>query len=117
MLPIFRPRDNVDIRSANVDTFEACNEILRGRGSVLIFAEGNHDMRKRLRAPLKKGFARMALKASTNEAPVWIVPVGLTYENPVEPRSDVFIQYGTPFSVADYLGNEGGNCQTIKGRY
>ena len=102
MLPVYRPRDRVNIKNANQDTFERCNKILRGNGSVLIFPEGNHGMLKRLRVPVKKGIARIALEAEAAESfnlNLKIVPVGINYEHPTKFRTNVLINYGEPFDI------------------
>jgi len=102
MLPVYRLRDQVDIKQANLITFEKCRAILQGGGSILIFPEGNHGMLKRLRVPLKKGIARIALDAEAAadfQLGLKIVPVGLTYEHPTKFRSRVLISYGEPFRI------------------
>ncbi len=102
MLPVYRPRDRVNIKEANLGTFERCNKILRGNGSVLIFPEGNHGMLKRLRVPLKKGIARIALEAEVAESfglNLKIVPVGISYEHPTKFRTNVLINYGEPYTL------------------
>jgi 1-acyl-sn-glycerol-3-phosphate acyltransferase len=105
MLPVFRLMDNVDIRQANEPIFEECSMILQDGGSVLIFPEGNHGMLKRLRTPLRKGFARIALHAefaSDFTLGLKIVPVGITYEHPTKFRTDVLVWYGEPFTVESF---------------
>lgn len=105
MLPVYRNRDNVNLRKANDPTFRQCRDILRENGSLLIFPEGNHGMMKTLRTPLRKGMARIALKTLTAPEPpadVLIVPVGINYEHPTRFRTDVLIRYGAPLSAASY---------------
>ncbi len=105
MLPVYRQRDGVNVKHANQDTFAACVKILDGKGSVLIFPEGNHGMLKYLRIPLRKGMARIAFEAeSINnfELGLLIVPVGINYEHPTKFRTDVFIKYGKPYSITSF---------------
>lgn len=102
MLPVYRLRDQVNIIDANRSTFAACHRILSGNGSVLIFPEGNHGMQKRLRTPLKKGIARIALEAEAMNdfmLEIKIVPVGINYEHPTKFRTDVLINYGEAFTM------------------
>ena len=106
MLPIFRLRDKVDITKANEETFRKSREVLKNNGAMLIFPEGSHGMRKRLRAPLRKGFARIALGAeeeSNFKLGIDIIPVGIFYEHPTHFRSDAFVNFGTPLNTSDYV--------------
>ena len=64
MLPIFRQRDGVDTAEKNKGTFSQCHDILKNKEHVLIFPEGNHNYKKHLRTPLKKGISRIALGAA-----------------------------------------------------
>ena len=105
MLPVYRQRDNVNVKHANEDTFEECVRILGGKGSVLIFPEGNHGMLKYLRTPLKKGMARIVFEAESAhdfQLGVQIIPVGINYEHPTKFRTDVLIKYGRPFTISSY---------------
>lgn len=105
MLPIYRMNDGVNIKEANEATFQRSREILKTGGSMLIFPEGNHGMRKRLRAPLKKGFARIALQADAETdftLGVDIVPTGMFYEHSTKFRSDCSMNYGKPINTKDY---------------
>lgn len=106
MLPIYRLRDKVNIIDANEETFKTSREILKTGGSMLIFPEGNHGMRKRLRTPLKKGFARIALQAEEEfgyNLGIDIIPVGIFYEHGTKFRSDCFIKFGEPINTKDYV--------------
>ncbi len=105
MLPIYRMNDGVNIKEANKATFQRSREILKTGGAMLIFPEGNHGMRKRLRAPLKKGFARIALQADAEtdfQLGVDIVPTGMFYEHSTKFRSDCSMNYGKPINTKDY---------------
>ncbi len=106
MLPVYRFRDQANLRDANKDTFEECYRILGGNGSLLIFPEGNHGMQRRLRSPLRKGVARIALETLAGpEAPdeIYILPVGITYEHPTRVRTDVLVRYGQPVLAGKFL--------------
>jgi len=104
MLPIFRPRDKVNIVEQNKATFSEVMQRLEADGTVKIFPEGNHDEPRRLR-PLKKGFARMAFwtaEATDFETNLHIVPIGTYYSAPQKIETDVLIQYGTPIPISNY---------------
>jgi len=104
MLPIFRPRDKVNIVEQNKVTFSEVIRRLEVGGTVKIFPEGNHDEPLRLR-PLKKGFARMAFwtaEAADFETNLHIVPIGTYYSAPQKIGTDVLIQYGKPIPISNY---------------
>jgi 1-acyl-sn-glycerol-3-phosphate acyltransferase len=98
LMPVYRPRDQVDILEANDAVFDACRTILRIPGCILIFPEGNHGEELRLRAPLKKGFARIALSMDQHELPA-LQPVGIFYENRGMARTRVLVNYGAPIPL------------------
>lgn len=108
MIPVFRPRDMVDMKTANNHTFDFCNEALLKGDDIMIFPEGNHGMQKRLRTPLKKGIGRIAYRATMEmkehpEKDVMIVPVGINYGHPTGMRTDLLLQFGDPISMKDQL--------------
>ncbi len=104
MLPIFRPRDKVNIVEQNKATFSEVTQRLEAGGTVKIFPEGNHDEPRRLR-PLKKGFARMAFwtaEAVDFETNLHIVPIGTYYSAPQKIATDVLVQYGKAIPISNY---------------
>ena len=104
MIPIYRFRDGLQNVKKNDETMEISLKILSEDGTILIFAEGNHDYRWSLR-PLQKGLARMAFAFESPSGfsnGLRIVPVGLQYENHNQFRSDLLINFGEPIHVADY---------------
>ncbi|WP_421763563.1 1-acyl-sn-glycerol-3-phosphate acyltransferase [Ekhidna sp.] len=103
MLPIYRIRDGYAKLSLNDGIFGSCQEIFRQKGSVLIFAEGNHGKEYYLR-PLTKGAARLALQSQKQlDEELMVLPVGLNFWSHREPKSTVLIKFGKPFSVKNYL--------------
>ncbi len=105
MLPIYRERDGVDTKDANVAVFNRCHDILSKNRPIIIFPEGNHGKLKNLR-PLKKGFARIALGAMKKygaELDVKIVPVGLNYSNLYNMGAELVINFGEPIDAAEWL--------------
>ena len=80
MLPVYGVCDGFSTIPKNQKTFQKTEEVLRSKGSVLIFAEGNHSLVRNIR-PLSKGFTRMAYGAIAHspEIQLHILPVGIQY--------------------------------------
>lgn len=105
MLPIFRQRDGVDTAEKNKESFNQCFDILYKKEHVLIFPEGNHNYKKHLRTPLKKGISRIALGAAEKynfNMPIYIVPMGLDYSNHFNMNAEMLMDFGEPIDVSDY---------------
>ncbi|MAJ05974.1 MAG: hypothetical protein CL827_03820 [Crocinitomicaceae bacterium] len=104
MLPIYRKRDGVDTISKNQKTFEECHDILKNKGHLVIFPEGNHNFKKHLRS-LKKGISRIALGTLSRHGentPLYIVPLGIDYENHFSMNADILLNVGEPIVVKKY---------------
>lgn len=104
MYPAYRPRDGREKMARNEQIFQELAQRLRANNSVLIFPEGDQQMERRLR-PLVKGTFRFAFSAVENmpdDFQLYIVPVGITYEDQVESGHPVFVQFGNPINVCDY---------------
>ena len=78
ILPVYRTSEGVENMDENYRTFEACREIFRQNGIVLIFSEGLCINEWHLR-PLKKGTARLALSSWDEGIPLRILPTGINY--------------------------------------
>lgn len=108
LLPIYRERDNMPIEERikkNEEIFNITVHRLSLKECVLIFPEGNHNRKLRIRN-LQKGFARMAFKAEEEnnfELGTLIVPMGLNYRDHLKFHSDFLIIYGEPIPVANYI--------------
>ncbi|MEL6699515.1 MAG: 1-acyl-sn-glycerol-3-phosphate acyltransferase [Bacteroidota bacterium] len=103
-IPIYRPRDGEGYRAYNVGVFKECGHRLSRNGSILIFPEGNHDNRRRLRE-LKSGVARIGFegaKAVNFEKPVYIQTIGLNYSDHMRFQSDLVVIYNEPINMANY---------------
>lgn len=104
MLPVYRPKDRVDIKKQNDSIFGHCFDILSKNRNLLIHPEGNCFAIKRVRR-FKKGLARIALGAESKHnfnLDVRIVPVGINYRELTGARSGIHIQFGEAVSVLDY---------------
>ncbi len=103
MLPIFRPRDSVDIKTANESVFEeSINRLCKGE-IIGIFPEGSHAGRRKLR-PLRKGFARMARMALEKDCDPFILPVGLDFSSQYDLNSRAILLPGKGFYSSEIGG-------------
>ena len=103
MIPIYRIRDGWDSLEKNAETFRLCNEAFSKGECVLLFPEGNHDQRRRVR-PLSRGFTKIAFgaQAQQTDLDLQIVPVGINYEHHHNFFKRVSIYYGDPIAVKAY---------------
>lgn len=104
MVPIYRLLEGAENLYKNEETFRISTEKLKQKKTILMFSEGICIQERRLRK-LKKGTARIAF--TSEESADWnlglkIIPVGLNYNRPEKFRSDMVINYGTPFEVAQF---------------
>ncbi len=101
LMPVYRAQDGVNPLEANKQIFRACFEALAKKYSVMLFPEGEHNMRRHRRV-LKKGISRIALGAVNFEGgakEVSVVPVGVNYSDHTGFRSTVHIVFGEPIVV------------------
>jgi 1-acyl-sn-glycerol-3-phosphate acyltransferase len=108
ILPVYRTSEGVENLSENYKTFDACISIFKQKGIVTIFSEGKCINEWHLR-PLKKGTARLAIKAWEENIPLTVIPVGLNYSSFTKFGKNVFINFGEPlqkqnFSLTDTVG-------------
>lgn len=103
MMPVYRQRDGISNLAKNEEVFEMCFEILRKRGTLLIFPEAGHLGERRLR-PLSKGFTRIVFGAleKHEHLDIKIVPLGLNYSNYQDSQSRLLINFGNPIPVKAY---------------
>jgi 1-acyl-sn-glycerol-3-phosphate acyltransferase len=80
ILPIYRISEGAENINSNYHTFNACIDIFKKGGIVLIFSEGICINEWHLK-PLKKGTARLALMAWQQNIPLKILPIGINYNN------------------------------------
>lgn len=104
MIPIYRPRDSVNIREKNDEVFRDCFAFFQKKGAIIIFPEGSNGLAWHLRS-FKKGVARLAFGAEANNQfnlNLHVVPVGIHYSKHTGFRSDIIVNYGKPIKVANY---------------
>lgn len=107
MMPVYRIRDGVNQLSKNEAIFNKCEQILKNKGSLLIFPEGTHDKKRTIR-PLSKGFTRIIFQTldSTPSLQLYIVPVGITYQNIANYPAKVALNFGSPIDTSIYMKKE-----------
>jgi glycerol-3-phosphate O-acyltransferase/dihydroxyacetone phosphate acyltransferase len=95
----------------NLRSLDLCRRILQHGGAVCIFPEGISHSDPHLR-PFRSGAARLAMDLvnapaagcfGSEEGRLKIVPVGLLYTEKDRFRSDVWLRFGTPLDVGDWL--------------
>lgn len=80
MIPVYRIRDGKQSLGKNDTIFNLCANLLEDKHQILIFPEGNHNIKKRIR-PLSKGFTRILFKALEKQPnlDIRLVSVGVNY--------------------------------------
>ncbi|MBT8398814.1 MAG: hypothetical protein HKO65_00135 [Gemmatimonadetes bacterium] len=100
MIPVYRFRDGFGKMRKNSEVFRQFVEVLRRDEWLLIFPEGNHELRYTLRR-LQKGIARIVFAAQEDqgwEKEIPILPVGLQYEDHTGIGGRLLVQFGHPVS-------------------
>ncbi len=94
MIPIYRMSEGKENMDNNHRTFDACIEVFKNNGCVLIFSEGVCVNEWRLR-PLKKGTARLAWMCwEEHEVKNMVIqPVGLNYHSFTEVPKRIHVQF------------------------
>ena len=109
MLPVYRTSEGVENLEANYKTFDACKEIFRNKGIVLMFSEGKCINEWHLR-PLMKGTARLAISSWQDGLEVKVVPVGINYSSFRRFGKNIFINFG------NLITNDESNSKETDGR-
>lgn len=100
MLPVYRISEGAENLDSNYFTFDACQNIFRKGGIVLIFSEGRCINEWHLR-PLKKGTARLALAAWQQNIPLKILPLGINYSTFRTFGKNLFLNFGNIINKED----------------
>ena len=102
--PVYRIRDGRDQLSRNNDVFKTARQALEKGMPLCLMAEGTHNDRHQL-LPLVKGMFRIAgeTQRDLGEKPLYIVPVGLDYDDYERPYSSVAVNIGQPIDVRQYM--------------
>ena len=105
ILPVFRIRDGYDSLKKNDAIFQKTVDVINAGDGLVILPEGTHAGFHKLRQ-LKKGFARIAFKTEEENdfsMNIQIVPIGLYYSDYESFRSILFVNFGKPIAVSDYV--------------
>ncbi|MBL7748807.1 MAG: 1-acyl-sn-glycerol-3-phosphate acyltransferase [Chitinophagaceae bacterium] len=100
IMPVYRTSEGVENLSENYKTFDACIAIFKQKGIVTIFSEGKCINEWHLR-PLKKGTARLAIKAWEEGIPLVVLPVGINYSSFTRFGKNVWLNFGEPIKKED----------------
>ena len=100
MLPVYRVSEGVENLENNFATFSACQQLFEQNKIVLIFSEGKCINEWHLR-PLKKGTARLALKAWEEGIPLKVLPLGMNYSSFRFFGKNVVLNFGNIISQKD----------------
>lgn len=100
ILPVYRTSEGSENLPENYKTFEACISIFRQTGVVAIFSEGKCVNEWHLR-PLKKGTARLAIKAWEDNIPLKVLPVGINYSSFTRFGKNIFLNFGEIITAND----------------
>lgn len=105
IMPIYRIRDGIENVKRNDEVFDKTTQVIHNRNNPLVlFAEGNHGDKRRLR-PLVKGLFRIAFQAQDKYGAgkgVKIVPMGIDYGHYQNFRSTLYMNMGEPIEVSDF---------------
>ncbi len=110
VIPVMRVRDvrmmrarGVDVAAVNTAAFDTVRRAFAVGEVVAIFPEGGVHDTSALGVP-RSGVSKMALLGLDDvlKNDVTVVPFGIQYEAPRTLRSDVMVDIGTPFSLADW---------------
>lgn len=103
-IAIYRVRDGVDSRAMNEAVFSHCLSLFNKNEQILIFPEGNHNIKRQIR-PLRLGFTRLTLDylQTHPQNEFYIVPIGLNYTDITAFDSYVHVIYGKPILANDLV--------------
>jgi 1-acyl-sn-glycerol-3-phosphate acyltransferase len=113
MLPINRIRDGVESLAENDAIMTQCIDALCDGVPFCILPEGRHRTMHSL-LPLKKGIVRIAFGAweqLKDKMPVYIVPIGLEYEDYFDFRSRLLVEAGRPIRLQDFVAEHPGETE------
>ncbi|WP_282165924.1 lysophospholipid acyltransferase family protein [Cellulophaga baltica] len=104
MIPIYRIRDGFTTLQKNQYTFDFCSSLLNKNEALVVFPEGNHNLKRKVR-PLSKGFIRIILNAleANPELNIHLVPVGVNYQAAKNFPDSAALYYGSAISVKEFL--------------
>ena len=105
LLPVYRTSEGAENLEHNYTTFDACREVFRKNGHVLIFSEGRCENEWHLR-PLKKGTARLATTSWKQGIPLTVLPTAFNYSSFKKFGKEVHLFFGEPIDGDSVLQHE-----------
>lgn len=105
ILPVYRTSEGVENLTENYKTFDTCIELFKQGNIIMIFSEGKSINEWHLRG-LKKGTARLAIKAWEENIPLRVLPVGINYSSFKRFGKNIFIHFGDIITKEDINMNE-----------
>ncbi len=102
--PVYRIRDGRDQLSNNEAIFNTARQVVEEGMPLCLMAEGTHNDKHQL-LPLVKGMFRIAgaTQMELGNSPLYIVPVGLDYDDYERPYSSVMVNVGKPIDVRNFM--------------
>jgi glycerol-3-phosphate O-acyltransferase / dihydroxyacetone phosphate acyltransferase len=114
-IPVQRTQDvGKDKALQNADAFEKSKEHLLRGGNLYICPEGSSYTERHIRE-CKTGTARIAFLAETEanyKLNLRILPIGVTYDDPLKFGSNVVVEYGKAFSIEKWANAYAENPHT-----
>lgn len=99
ILPLARARDGREAVAGNEEIFDEVVECLDHDVPFCMFSEGTHRTKHSL-LPLKKGIWRVATRAAAKlDKPVYVVPVGIDYDDYFKYMKEARVTFGKPIRV------------------
>lgn len=106
IVPLARSRDGASEVAKNYAVFDEVSEVLFHNIPFCIFAEGTHRPEREVQ-PIRKGVFRIAELARQHlDKPLYIVPVGLDFDDFFEYMSGVTIRYGQAMDASEFEGGD-----------
>lgn len=104
MLPVYRIRDGWNNLSNNTEIFNTCAELFSENEPIVIFPEGNHNLKRTVR-PLSKGFTRIIFETLEKHPNIdlQLVPVGLNYVHAEKYPDSTLLYFGKPIPAKDLI--------------
>ena len=102
--PVYRIRDGRDQLSNNEAIFNTARQVVEEGMPLCLMAEGTHNDKHQL-LPLVKGMFRIAgaTQMELGDSPLYIVPVGLDYDDSERPYSSVMVNVGKPIDIRNFM--------------
>lgn len=104
MMPVHGHQGGRNTLSANSNSFSSGRQILAKGGIIVFFPESTSHTERQL-LPFRKGVFRLAFDtaaASQFSFNIPVVPVGISYDHPVNCRTTVQVHAGKPLHLLDY---------------